>query len=213
MFFIKFSSTHFVHISFCTDHIIYSTTIRTTVRADPLTMMCQAQLTDCDGSTSYPLKNLTAFLRNEIHRPYNLLYDNCQSFTKRLFDEVVKENIWDPLPPFYFLFDSGIEYFFSLMMELAIVFKSILACTLCKGDRKHLKFVCFTYVFWLTTTDISKVCLEASIIPNLFTRTFIGMNYLFESKVSDVFLLGKCPSFLLTFIVCFGSFWMLLILL
>ena len=113
-------------------------------RAAPLTMMCQAQLTDCDGSTSYPLKNLTAFLRNEIHRPYNLLYDNCQSFTKRLFNEVVKENIWDPLPPFYFLFDTGIEYFFSLVMELAIVFKSFLACTLFKSGRKHLKFVCFT---------------------------------------------------------------------
>lgn len=183
------------------------------VRSEPLTNICRGSICGCDPDrgTGYLMQNLTVFLKSELNRSYSFLYDNCQSFAKRIFEEVMNETVWDPLPPTHALFDSGLEYYIELVVEVSMLFNNILVYFLTlKEGRKHIKFVCFAYILWLTSTDVSKICMNLSLIPNYFAKIFISVNFLLRPNFSEIFLLWTTSSIFLTVLVCLLGFGILI---
>ena len=130
------------------------------LRSEPVSSPCWGYIADCHLTTSltgYPMENLTVFLKNELNRPYSLLFDNCQSFSKRLFVEVIKENIWDPLPPLYFLFDGSVENYINFAVKVSILVNNIVVSTCCKNSEKLVTYVFLGYAFWLTSLWFSEI--------------------------------------------------------
>ena len=165
----------------------------TGVRAEPLTNLCFGYICNCypHRRIGYPIKNLTLFLRKELDRRYSIFYDNCQSFAKRTFEEVIKDKIWDPLPLIYLFFDSTVEMCFDLVVVILILINNFLAWAhfMLVEVRKHIKFVCCAYIVWTTSTDISKVF--PFLTPDFFVRIFLGIHFLLWSKLGEVLLLLK----------------------
>ena len=154
------------------------------LRAEPLTYLCIGWIANCNQATSlagYPMENLTMFLKNELDRPYSLLYDNCQSFSKRLFVEVIKENIWDPLPPSYFILDGSIEYYITFAVELSILINKIAVSTCCMNSKRLVTYVFLGYAFWLTSLGLTKIFMAPiGLIPNYFGWIFIRAIFLLK---------------------------------
>ena len=154
------------------------------LRSEPVSNPCLGWIADCYLTTSltgYPMENLTVFLKNELNRPYSLLFDNCQSFSKRLFVEVIKENIWDPLPPLYFLFDGSVEYYITLAVEVSIFINNIVVSTCCKNNEKLVTYVCLGYAFWLISLGFSKIFMAPiGLIPSYFGWIFLRVIFLLK---------------------------------
>ena len=157
--------------------------VGTVDRVEPLTSFCTAYVCDyCPHHRiGYPLENLTHFLKSEVGRNYSLLYDNCQNFAKRVFDEVIKENIWEPLPVIYFFFDRNVETFINVVVEVSILANNIfiMAFFTLKEGRNLIKYVCCVYIIWLTSTDISMVNLNTSLsIHDYLAMILLSINFL-----------------------------------
>ena len=181
--------------------------VGTVDRVEPLTSFCTAYVCDyCPHHRiGYPLENLTHFLKSEVDRKYCLLFDNCQNFAKRVFDEVTKENIWEPLPLIYFFFDRTVEKFISVVVEVSIFANNIfiMAFLTLKEGRKHIKFVCCAYIVWTTSTDISKVDLFS---PDYFARIFLSIHFLLRSKFGEILLILKILCIISLILFCLKLF-------
>ena len=154
------------------------------IRSEPVSSPCWGYIADCHLTTSptgYPMENLTVFLKNELNRPYSLLFDNCQSFSKRLFVEVIKENIWDPLPPLYFLFDDSVEYYIDFAVKVSILVNNIVISTCCKNNKKLVTCVLLGYAFWLTSLGFSRIFMAPiGLILNYFEWIFLRAIFLLK---------------------------------
>ena len=179
-------------------------------RREPLTYLCTGWIGDCYLNTSdelagYPIENLTGFLRNELDRPYSLLYDNCQSFSKRLFKEIIGETIWEPLPPWYTLFDGSIEYKIDSAVEtLILILCFFIVKTSLQNNQKLIvstSILTLTYFSWLSSRGYSKIFMDPiGQIPDYLPWIFVNSAFLFRVyhcfQLFNKFKLDKLPLFL-----------------